>query len=132
MSSLNITTDHTNSSSQNWSKIAILKYVKTFTYCTFFTIAVVLLFAQTFQAIKVYLDEPTYTETLLYKQENTTFPVVTICPLENAYNSEILQVSEFSDIVICIAFQNLWCYYYLFLFLCDFFLCNIGAWNRKR
>ena len=106
MSSLNITTDHVNSSSENWSKIAILKYVKTFTYCTFFTIAVVLLFAQTFQAIKVYLDEPTYTETLLYKQENTTFPVVTICPLENAYNSEILQVSEFSDIVIFIAFQS--------------------------
>ena len=106
MSSLNTTTDHTNSSSQNWSKIAILKYVKTATYCTFFTIAVVLLFAQTFQAIKVYLDEPTYTETLLYKQENTTFPVVTICPLENAYNSEILQVSEFYDIVIFIVFQS--------------------------
>ena len=106
MSSLNITTDHTNSSSQNWSKIAILKYVKTFTYCTFFTIAVVLLFAQTFQAIKVYLDEPTYTETLLYKQENTTFPVVTICPLENAYNSEILQVSEFYDIVIFIIWNT--------------------------
>ena len=121
MSSLNITTDHTNSSSQNWSKIAILKYVKTFTYCTFFTIAVVLLFAQTFQAIKVYLDEPTYTETLLYKQENTTFPVVTICPLENAYNSEILQVSEFYDIVIFIVFQSFlnleyyyeFCYYYV-------------------
>ena len=93
MSSLNITTDY-NSSSENCSKIAILKYVKTFTYCTFFTIAVVLLFAQTFQAIKVYLDEPTYTETLLYKQENTTFPVVTICPSENAYNSDILQVPK--------------------------------------
>ena len=128
MSSLNITTDHINSSSQNWSKIAILKYVKTFTYCTFFTIAVVLLFAQTFQAIKVYLDEPTYTETLLYKQENTTFPVVTICPLENAYNSEILQVSEFYDIVI-FKFGVL---LLSFLFLCNFFLCNIGAWNRKR
>ena len=116
MSSLNITTDHINSSSQNWSKIAILKYVKTFTYCTFFTIAVVLLFAQTFQAIKVYLDEPTYTETLLYNQENTTFPVVTICPLEKAYNSEILQVSEFYDIVIFILnleYYYEFCYYYV-------------------
>ena len=130
MASLDIPTDHMNSSSQNWSKIAILKYVKTFTYCTFFTIAVVLLFAQTFQAIKVYLDEPTYTETLLYKQENTTFPVVTICPLENAYNSEILQVSELYDIVIFIVLFGvllLFC-----LFSCDSFLCNKGAWNRKR
>ena len=37
------------------------------------------LITQTIQSVNVYLQGPTYTETLLHDQENTTFPVLTIC-----------------------------------------------------
>ena len=48
---------------------------------------------QTIQSVNVYLKGPTYTETLLHNQENTTFPAITICPLENGYNEDALKVN---------------------------------------
>ena len=78
-----------------WSKITLLKYAQTFTYCSFFCVSAVLLIIQAIQSVQIYLKGPTYTETLLHNQENTTFPVITICPLENGYKESILKVKEY-------------------------------------
>ena len=74
------------------SSITLLKYIQIVTYSSFFGVSVVLLITQTIQSVNVYLQGPTYTETLLHDQENTTFPVLTICPLENPYKEDVLKV----------------------------------------
>ena len=74
------------------SKITVLKSVQLFTYFGFLSVSIILLISQTIQSIKVYLEGPTYTETLLYNQHQTTFPVITICPLENGYKEDRLKV----------------------------------------
>ena len=84
--------DSTNISMKTCSKITLLKYVQIFTYSIFFGISLLLLVTETIQSVKIYLKGPTYTETLLHSQENTTFPVITICPLENGYKDDILKV----------------------------------------
>ena len=89
------TTAETNNTPKGCSKTRILKYVQYFISFTSCTVAVGLLISQTYQALKVYLEEPTYTETLLYEQEDSTFPAITICPLDDGYNADILQVSKF-------------------------------------
>ena len=75
------------------TSITFLKYIQILTYSTFLGVSVVLLIAQTIQSVKVYMKGPTYTETLLQSQENTTFPALTICPLENGYKEDVLKVS---------------------------------------
>ena len=90
----NVPTDETNTTSKGCSKLRILKYVKYLISFAACTVAVGLLISQTYQALKVYLEEPTYTETILHEQEDSTFPAITICPLENGYNADMLQVSK--------------------------------------
>ena len=75
------------------SSITFLKYIQIFTYSSFLGVSLVLLITQTIQSVNVYLKGPTYTETLLHNQENTTFPAITICPLENGYNEDALKVN---------------------------------------
>ena len=84
--------ESTNNSMKTYPTIALLNYVKICTYSVFFTISLLLLITETIQSVKIYLKGPTYTETLLHSQENTTFPVITVCPLENEYKEDILKV----------------------------------------
>jgi hypothetical protein len=84
--------DSTNISIKTCSKITRLKYVQILTYSIFFSISLLLLITETTQSVKIYLKGPTYTETLLHNQENTTFPVITVCPLDNGYKDDILKV----------------------------------------
>ena len=92
MSDIEDNEDRINSSSKRLSEITILKYVQIFTYSSFLGVSIVLLIVQTIQSLKVYIEGPTYTETLLHRQQNTTFPMVTVCPLENGYKEDILKV----------------------------------------
>ena len=77
------------------SSITLLKHIQIFTYSSFFGVSVILLITQTIQSVNVYIKGPTYTETLLHSQENTTFPALTICPLENGYKENVLKVTCF-------------------------------------
>ena len=86
----NVPTDETNTTSKGCSKLRILKYVKYLISFTACTVAVGLLISQTYQALKVYLEEPTYTETILHEQEDSTFPAITICKYP-IYNREELK-----------------------------------------
>ena len=92
MSDTHLKEDQTDSSTKGPSKITVLKSVQIFTYFGFLSVSIILLISQAIQSIKVYLEGPTYTETLLYNQHQTTFPVITICPLANAYKEDILKV----------------------------------------
>ena len=82
------------------SSIALLKHIQIFTYSSFFGLSVVLLITQTIQSVNVYMKGPTYTETLLHSQQNTTFPTITLCPLENGYKEDALKVTCYTSIIL--------------------------------
>ena len=100
MSESHLQQDQTDSSEGGLSKITVLKTVKLFTYFGFLAVLIILLISQAAHSIIVYLEGPTYTETLLHNQEKTTFPEITICPLENGYKEDVLKVI----IKICLIF----------------------------
>ena len=76
---------------KRYSKVQILKRVQIFFFVGFLSVSVALLLTQTVQSINVFLDGPTYTETLLFDQKEATFPEITICPL-NPFKPNILAV----------------------------------------
>ena len=76
---------------KRYSKVQILKRVQIFFFVGFLSVSVALLLTQTVQSINVFLDGPTYTETLLFDQKEATFPEITICPL-NPFKPHILAV----------------------------------------
>ena len=75
-----------------YSKIQLLKRVQVLFFFVFLSVSVALLLTQTIQSINVFIEGPTYTETLLFDQNEATFPEITICPL-HPFKEEILKVS---------------------------------------
>ena len=76
---------------KRYSKVQILKRVQVLFFFGFLSVSVALLLTQTVQSINVFLEGPTYTETLLFDQKEATFPEITICPL-NPFKEDILTV----------------------------------------
>ena len=85
---------------KRYSKVQILKRVQIFFFVGFLSVSVALLLTQTVQSINVFLDGPTYTETLLLDQKEATFPEITICPL-NPFKPHILAVLK-SEMILSV------------------------------
>ena len=75
------------------SKVQILKRVQVLFFFGFLSVSVALLLTQTIQSINIFVEGPTYTETLLFPQNEATFPEITICPL-HPFKEKILKVTR--------------------------------------
>ena len=76
------------------SKVQILTRVQFLFFFGFLSVSVTLLLTQTIQSINIFVEGPTYTETLLFNQNEATFPEITICPL-HPFKEKILKVRKY-------------------------------------
>ena len=74
-------------------KIRCFKCLEKLVYTTVFITLVGLLIAQSTKCVMKYVEGPTFTEMKIAKQQEAEFAAVTLCPQNNGYRADVLQVT---------------------------------------
>ncbi len=56
-------------------------------------VLLVILLVQVYQCLALYLEQPTYFSGAVVHQTKTNFPAMTVCPMDDGYKEQVLQVS---------------------------------------
>ena len=77
---------------ESGSSVRCLKWAHKAIYVLVIITLTLVLLGNIYSCLSRYMEEPTYIVTKVAPQHKALFPAMTICPLKNGYNEQILKV----------------------------------------